>query len=464
MGAGSIQLAAIGPQDFHLTANPQITFFKSVYKRHTNFSKEVKRIYFQGDQKPDFGLKDVRADIQKEGDLLGNVFLEINITGLGNSTTSEENRTVSNFSNSLVDKIKCDIGGYTIDTHYGRFYQILDEIEGNAPEDNQLKSDKTYGGKYTSINRSNDTAQNIEVINSYNRLKGNYTLCFSGTQQSNTNDHNTEYTKRLYYPLKFWFNKNPGQYLPMVSLFKHKVSLLFDFADKNKVIGNSANITTFSMSAKLFGEFYFLDKSEKTRFAQSNHEYLIEQVQLNNKDRIITPIVTAPTTETVLQDYDLNFNHPIKYIAWVVVNEGTAGSNRGQGPCYFVSLTNSSVYGDDGDNGKVELLLEGVTREIEMPMIYYTRYLPSKLLKAVPILDRIGFYSFALNPLDPEPSGTCNFSKLYNKNIKMIFGNNQAIEIDNGVETALSRKDLYIYAVNYNVLTITNGMAAIRYA
>ena len=104
MGAGSIQLAAIGPQDFHLTANPQITFFKSVYKRHTNFSKEVKRIFFNGDQTPNFGLTDVRADIQKEGDLLGNVFLEINITGLGDSGTSEENRTVANFSNSLIDK------------------------------------------------------------------------------------------------------------------------------------------------------------------------------------------------------------------------------------------------------------------------------------------------------------------------------------------------------------------------
>ena len=144
-------------------------------------------------------------------------------------------------------------------------------------------------------------------------------------------------------------------------------------------------------------------------------------------------------------------------MVWVVVNEGDTGNNRGQGPCYFVSLTNSSAYGNDGNNGNVELFLEGVTREIEMPMIYYTRYLPSKLLKAVPVLDRIGFYSFALNPLDPEPSGTCNFSKLYNKNMKMVFGNNQSAN-------ALSQKDLYIYAVNYNVLTITNGMAVVRYA
>ena len=66
MGAGRIQLSAIGPQDLHLTANPQITFFKTVFKRHTNFSKEVRRLYFRGEQKPDFGLEDVRLDVKNE--------------------------------------------------------------------------------------------------------------------------------------------------------------------------------------------------------------------------------------------------------------------------------------------------------------------------------------------------------------------------------------------------------------
>ena len=114
---------------------------------------------------------------------------------------------------------------------------------------------------------------------------------------------------------------------------------------------------------------------------------------------------------------DLNFSHPVKYIAWVIVNEGTQGSNKGVGPCYFTSLTESSLYGNDGKSGKVELFIEGVTREIEMPMTYYTRVIPYNTFKSVPLLDRIGVYSFALNPLDGEPSGTCNFSKLYDKNL-----------------------------------------------
>ena len=56
MGGGNIQLVSKGPQDFHLITNPQITFFKKVYRRHTNFSFETRRIYFV-EKHPHLGLK-----------------------------------------------------------------------------------------------------------------------------------------------------------------------------------------------------------------------------------------------------------------------------------------------------------------------------------------------------------------------------------------------------------------------
>ncbi len=451
MGAGLIQISAIGPQDFHLTANPQITFFKSVYKRHTNFSKEVKRIFFMGEETPGFNSKDLQAIIRNEGDLLGKVFLEISVT----ATCSSETYTVANFSNSLLEKVVCKIGGDTIDTQHGRFYQVLDELEGHCNYNNQNVSDTTYGGLYTNINRQNGLSQSYENITPVNKTLGNYALVFGGEHNSISTSSGT-YTKRFYIPLRFWFNKNEGQFLPLVSLFKHQTELFFNFASQDVIIGDNTNITSISMTPKLYGEFYFLDTNEKTRFAQSNHEYIIEQHQLNNGSREIVTASNDSSTELSQMNIDLNFSHPIKYISWVINNEGTQGSNKGVGPCYFTSLTESSLYGNDGKSGLVELLLEGVTREIEMPMTYYTRVIPFNLLKRVPMLDRIGFYSFALNPLDSEPSGTCNFSKLYDKNLKVKFANNS--------QAIISGKDLYIFAVNYNILTITNGMAQIRYA
>jgi hypothetical protein len=450
MGAGLIQLSAIGPQDFHLTANPQITFFKTVFKRHTNFSKEVKRIFFTGESTPGLGSKDLRAIIRNEGDLLGKVFLEIQLT----ATCSSETYTVADFSNSLLEKVVCKIGSDTIDTQYGRFYKILDELEGNVPYFTQNISDSTYGGLYTNIDRTNADSQLYEAVNSVNKMKGNYAIPFGGSHNGQTVSSGT-YTKRFYIPLRLWFNNNEGMYLPLVSLFKHQVELFFDFTSSDNVIGDSTNISSISITPKLYGEFIFLDKNEKTRFAQSNHEYVIEQHQLNNSFREIVTTSNDSSTELSQMNIELNFSHPVKYLAWVIVNEGTAGSNKGAGPCYFTSLTESSLYGNDGKSGKVELLLEGVTREIELPMTYYTRVIPFRSFKAVPLLDRIGVYSFALNPLDYEPSGTCNFSKLYDKNIKINFANNN--------QSLISGKDLYIYAVNYNILTITNGMAQVRY-
>lgn len=451
MGAGLIQINAIGPQDFHLTANPQITFFKSVYKRHTNFSKELKRIFFSGEDKPSFGSKGLRATIRNEGDLLGKMFLEITVT----ATVSSSTYTVSNFANSLLERVVCDIGGFTVDTNYGRFYQIIDELEGNVSEKHQNTTDSTYGGMYANINRTDHDSQTNETISMKDRATGNCPLIFGGTHNSITTNPGT-FTKRFYLPLKFWFNKNEGQYLPLLALFRHETTLIFDFATEIEVIGDNSNITSISMTPKLYGEFYYLDKNEKTRFTQSNHEYIIEQQQLNNRSREIVTTSNETNQELSQMNIDLNFNHPIKYIVWVIVNEGTRGNNKGRGPCYFTALTENSLYGNDGKSGTVELFLEGVTREIEQPMTYYTRVHPLNVLKKIPMLDRIGFYSFALNPLDSEPSGTCNFSKLFDKTLKVKFANNSY--------SIISGKDLYIYAVNYNILTITNGMAQVRYS
>ena len=449
MGAGKIQLNAKGPTEFHLIGNPQITYFKKVFKRHTNFAKETRRIFFSGEERATFGSKNLKAEIKNEGDLIGKIFLDVVITG----TTASETYTVSNFANSLIEQVVLDIGGFKIDTIYGRFNQILEELKGNVSHQNQQISDTTYGGMYANIDRTNDNSQSLEIISPKMKTTGNYSLTFGGSHNGISVSPGT-FSKRLNIPLNFWFNKSEGMYLPLSALFRHKVSLFFDFASEASVKGDNA-ITNFTMTPKLYGEYVILDDEEKKRFAQSNHEYIIEQHQLNNNAKEIVTTVVDNAQQLGSMNIELNFNNPIKFFTWVIVNEGTQGSNKGVGPCYFTSLTESSLYGNDAQSGVVEILLEGVTREIEMPMSFYTRIHPCNILGVVPTLDRIGFYSFAIDPLNAEPTGTCNFSKLYDKNIKISFANNNA--------NLLAGKDLYIYAINYNILTITGGMAQVRY-
>ena len=453
MVGSNIQLFAIGPQDFHLTGNPQITFFKSVFRRHTNFMKDIRKIIFSGDS-PTFGSTDKIAKIKRDGDLLSNVYVEATITG---TTDKIGAYTVNHFGNSLIKKVEIEIGGYIIDTHYSQWLQIYDELTQDIYNNKQTASG-LKGGVYSDLNFTSDL--DPTEFNANNRINADNPLVFGGSRKNeNISSGTGTYTKKFIVPLSFWFTKDPGLYLPLCALYNHDINLKFTIEDKHKLIGDSTHITDLTGIFKVYGEFFHLEDEEKRRFSQSNHEYIIEQVQLNNNGPNKTSSVINNNNQLVKMDYELNFKHPIKYFVWVIVNEGSVttslSNNSGQGPCYFVSQCSNSIYGNDANDGTVELLLDGVEREMELPLFYYTRLYPQKYCKSVPELDRIGLYSFALNPFKIEPSGTCNFSKINDKNIKIAFANNNTSNITD--------KNLYFFGVNYNVLVITDGMAAIRY-
>jgi len=79
MGGGLLQLVAYGAQDVYLTGNPQITFFKVVYRRHTNFAMEAIQQTFSGT--PDFGST-VSCQISRNGDLIHRSYLQVELPAL----------------------------------------------------------------------------------------------------------------------------------------------------------------------------------------------------------------------------------------------------------------------------------------------------------------------------------------------------------------------------------------------
>ena len=130
MVVGSIQVFSIGPQDFYLTGNPQITFFKSVFRRHTRFSSKTERIFFDS-QDPILGSTNASASIKNEGDLLGEIFVRADIT----ATCSGSNRfTINHFGNSLIKKVDFLIGKNVIDSHKSPWFQVYDELNTNNYE------------------------------------------------------------------------------------------------------------------------------------------------------------------------------------------------------------------------------------------------------------------------------------------------------------------------------------------
>jgi hypothetical protein len=405
MGGGLMQLVAYGAQDIYLTGNPQITFFKVVYRRHTNFSMEAIEQTFNGTAS--LGGS-VSATISRNGDLVHRMYIVYNaktcIGSLANTTI-----LANNFSHNLINEVDLEIGGQRIDRHYGHWLQVWSDL--TEPNTIGINQPVDTNGKEPQV------AATLFQNMTYNH-QGN-TAAVTGS------DAPTSVTV----PLQFWFCRNPGLALPLIALQYHEVKVKITFSKFTNAMktsgttGGNLDLTTH----KLWADYIYLDTDERRRFAQVSHEYLIEQLQFQDESSALI--------------FDLNFNHPVKEIIWTKPAEATVTNAISQGSANAIAL----------ENNNFNIKLNGHDRFAERNRLYFTRtqvWEHHSGYGGVTARDSIAVYSFALKPEEHQPSGTCNFSRI--DNAQLIQG--------------VTEQALRIYAVNYNVLRIMSGMGGLAYS
>jgi hypothetical protein len=388
MGGGLMQLVAYGAQDIYLTGNPQITFWKVVYRRHTNFACEEIEQTWNGTTTSDGRCT---ATISRNGDLLSAMYLDF--SGTPGAT--------SNPSAAVVKSIELQIGGQRIDKHSGKWMEVWAELTQDNPNG-------TVG---------NTTAATAVAIGTkYQNMAGMGGVIGTGA------------AGRFHVPLQFFFCRNPGLALPLIALQYHEVKVILDHAFAT--VFASAQVHN-----KLWCEYIYLDTDERRRFAQVSHEYLIEQVQ--------EQALSAATSN------DLVLNHPVKELIWTR-GTGTSGSTT------FADLLSPSTALTD----TYRLKLNGHDRFTDRPHTYFSRVQTWKHHKGAGLdsaaaalggkfNDSICVYSFALEPEEHQPSGTCNFSRI--DTAQLVSSQAVAANVD-------------LYAVNYNVLRIMSGMGGLAYS
>jgi hypothetical protein len=377
MGGGLMQLVAYGAQDIYLTGNPQITFFKVVYRRHTNFSVESIEQTFNGS--PDFGKK-VTVTVSRNGDLITNCYLQATLPALAAESSGQNWST--EIGHALIKSVEVEIGGQRIDKQYSDWLSIWQ----------QLTQESSAAGAYE--NMIGDVAAN-------------------STSKVAAFDAYT-----VYVPLQFWFNRNPGLALPLISLQYHEVKFNIEFAALADI---STGITSASLGdTSLFIDYVYLDTDERRRFAQTSHEYLIEQLQFTGDESI------TGTNNKV----KLNFNHPVKCLVWAVKSSDDANF-------VYTGITSA------------KLQLNGHDRFAERAGSYFNWVQPYQCFGASPATG-INVYSFALKPAEHQPSGTANMSRIDNATLNITVTAANAV--------------VKVYAVNYNVLRIMSGMGGLAYS
>ena len=461
-GGGLMQLVAYGAQDVYLTGNPQITFFKVVYRRHTNFAMESIENPFNGS--PGFGRK-VTCTIQRNGDLIYRIYLQATLPKvqlLDTDGSGAQFRWLNWVGHNLVNYVELEIGGQRIDKHYGDWLHIWNELTqepgkqagyakmvGNVPE---LTNLLVQGGEEC----DDDCA---------------------GGAPTQSNIHMKcapEYT--LYIPLQFWFNRNPGLALPLIALQYHEVRINLEFEDLRNLCWDStpalSNRHTIRdrvaaaglVAASLYVDYIYLDTDERRKFAQVSHEYLIETLQFTGGESI-----TSSSNKL-----KLNFNHPCKELVWVVQRDSFVSCDdtvidnwRGQQPFNYSDWWDRSIQesgysvtrveGLAGNNPTVTALLQlnGHDRFQVREGRYFNEVQPYQHHTNVPAVG-INVYSFALQPEQHQPSGTCNLSRIDNTTLLLTVSNNAV-----GVATSSTVR---VYATNYNVLRVMSGMGGLAFS
>ena len=507
-----MQLVAYGAQDIYLTGNPQITFFKVVYRRHTNFSMESIEQTINGSQGTATGGSGT-VTISRNGDLVHKIYVTSAATGITDGS-------------KLIVDVELEIGGQRIDRHYQEWMQIWNEL--STPESKAIGLKSMQG----CIGAKGSTGP-INLVQ---------------------------------VPLQFWFCRNPGLALPLIALQYHEVKLKFNWGAASGGYGGAG-----PANCKVLCDYIYLDTDERRRFAQVSHEYLIEQVQrqtgesgqttklnfnhpvkelvwtsdggsdeaelrlkLNGHDRfskqhpeyfqlrqpydyhtaipkqnlptsaqlttldrqttialptgdngtvltVQTLLATAKsgaskicmltgTNELALDGSGDNSAFATEYavgsqIAIVIIAVGSDIASTGTaavGDIFFANVTAvgslaSAAGGQQfflsvpttADGAKTITAMDGASANSTVKVFIVSNG-NSAQARTSQLTKKINVYSFGLKPEEHQPSGTCNFSRI-----------DVAQLIHDGSGTLSAQT---VYAVNYNVLRIMSGMGGLAYS
>jgi len=457
-----MQLVAYGAQDVYLTGNPQITFFKVVYRRHTNFAMESIENPFNGS--PGFGRK-VTCTIQRNGDLIYRIYLQATlppVTLQSQDGSGAQFRWLNWVGHNLVKNVELEIGGQRIDKHYGDWLQIWNELTQEAGK--QAGYAKMVGNVPQLVNLLVQGGEDCD------------NACAGGEPSSSNTTFSCAPEYTLYIPLQFWFNRNPGLALPLIALQYHEVRINLEFNSLSNLCYDNAPqdnnphrirdrvAAAGLVAASLYVDYIYLDTDERRKFAQVSHEYLIETLQFTGGESI-----SASSNKI-----KLNFNHPCKELVWVVqrdsfvsCDDNVVGPWKGAQPFNYSDWWDRSVLesgysvtrveGLAGNNPTVTALLQlnGHDRFQMREGDYFNLVQPFQHHTNVPATG-INVYSFALQPEQHQPSGTCNLSRIDNTTLQLAVSNNAV-----GASTSSTVR---VYATNYNVLRIMSGMGGLAYS
>jgi len=496
MGGGLIQLAAIGAEDLYLTNDPQITYFKIIYRRYTNFAIEAIPQYFTTTT-PDFGQK-VTCTITRNADLISKTYLIVDLPAIpqfvnanGSASTTNVFAWINKIGYMMLNAIELEIGGQIIDRQWGDWLNIWQQLTapqspdglykmiGQVPELTSFTNGKAGYRLYIPLSfyfcKYNGLALPLVALH-YSTIKIHIefmevTECYKFGPQNSIQINQSMVTYEPYEFLQQTVNGNTvyGQYIGYDVATQ---SLLYN-ALNGDFVSQSGTTTTFDYtiygltsnsistpvinstqqniniiipqlsisSAFLLVNYIYLDNQERLRFAKSSHEYLIEQLLIDPDRQIYSNNLKIK----------LGFNHPCKELvfrAYLNYIGNGALNDKSNYTTYIVASEGNNII-------KTGTLLLNGNERFYLRTGSYFNWVQVYQSHTNDAPYGVNVYSFALNPEEHQPSGSLNFSKIDDISLQLSFDSSISYNNPGTLRT---------YALVYNVLRLINGLGGLAFS
>ena len=437
-GGGLLQLVAVGKQDIYLTGNPQMSFFKMVYRRHTNFAIESMPMYFEGT--PNFGTRCV-CTVPRRGDLLGRIYLQVTLPQLTLQSTGELVSYCNSVGFALIQDVTLEIGEQQIDKQTGEWMEIWTQLTTPAGQRDALNA---MVGRVDGYSMPN-------IIPAPNGMT-------------------------LYIPLQFWFCRNPGLYLPLLALQYNPIRIRFTLAPLQNLfwtgdLVNTPNCTdnptvnpVAPINMMLWGDYVFLDTDERRTFVKNSHEYLIEQVQYTKPISI--------KSQQLVANIPVEFTNPIKEFIVLVqrkdmqsYNEYFNYSNLAVGETLALPIPPPLSNGLAPGQTRTDLIsdavlqLDGYNRFEPRDPTYFRLVQPYEHHTYTPIDNYIYCYSFSLRPEDAQPTGSLNASRID----RIVWQITMNTDLNVPGYFSVGDCTVNIYAINHNIFRVIDGFGGLLF-
>jgi hypothetical protein len=493
MGLGLLLLVSVGKENLYLSAQPEITFFKIAYKRHTNYSIEPTPQYFK--TTPDFGRR-CTINIGKNADLLGKSYLYVELPNIQMETFQSSASTIKKFAwvkkigCALINFVEVEIGGSIVDRHYGDWINIWNEMTislGHKKSYNKMIGNIQELIEYSETKKSTvlyipfsfwfceDTGLGIPLIALANtdikihvefndidlcykispsyfiNVTNNYCI-YKPREKFYQNNQNNKIIgefiyfdpieQKLYYnPIKGKFNIPTILNDPKYKLIGTQSNFIVNIKSESVVVKDE-DYFKFNkpslISAYLLVNYIYLDNFERYNFINNSHEYLIPLVQT----------ISEQLVYSTNSNYKLPLINPVKLLVWRAILLSNI-SNNNQFDYTTIPFTETPEF----IINKNLLVINSINRMELDSYIYYT-ILQKYQSNFYNNQEGIYMYSFSLNPKELQPSGSINFSKIDDAYIQLTMNN-----IINYQNPASIRG----YAIEYNLLRVSNGIGGLGF-